>query len=129
MAYHTREKLSEYITNWHKLDNHDRPHNEEVFIDEFVDFIKDPLVEQLVTFDGDGSYFGKQITIESNSGFGDPINPVDLEIAYSRDEVIIYTANHEGFWVSPYLSMDINHKRFNRVMVPFFNMLHKVFGV
>jgi hypothetical protein len=67
------ENLKEYIKNWTIIEGN-KPCNEDLFINEFIDLITNLSDDRDVTFDGDGSYFGKQVTLHLNSGvwIGDP---------------------------------------------------------
>ena len=122
------ENLKEYIKNWIAIDGQ-KPCNEDLFVNEFIDLITKLDDERDISFDGEGSYFGKQITLHLNSGvwIGDPL--IHFEIAYSQNQIRVYTANHHGFWNPEYLSMSNEHPRFEEVKKPLFKLLYKVFGL
>jgi len=122
------ENLKEYIKNWTIIEGN-KPCNEDLFINEFIDLITNLSDDRDVTFDGDGSYFGKQVTLHLNSGvwIGDPL--VYFEIAYSQTQISVYKANHEGFWVPEFISMYNGHPRFEELRNALLKLLYKVFGL
>ena len=122
------EKLKNYIQNWSKIEGI-KPCNENEFIDEFIKLITSLDDERDISFDGEGSYFGKQITLHLNSGVwvGDPL--IYFEIAYSQSEIRVYRANHSGFWTPEYISMSSKHPRFEEIKNPLFELLKRVFGL
>lgn len=122
------EQLRDYIKNWIAIDGQ-KPRNEDLFIDEFIKLITNLEDDRDIQFDGDGSYFGKQITLHLDSGIwiGDPL--IHFEIAYSQTEISVYSAKHNGFWYPEYLSISNEHPRFKEVINPFFKLLYRVFGL
>jgi len=122
------DNLREYIKNWIAIEGQ-KPENEEPFVNGFIELVANLNDERDVSFDGEGAYFGKQVRINLNSGvwIGDPL--INFEIAYSEDQIRVYTANHHGYWNPEYLSMTKEHPRFNDVKKPFFKLLYRVFGL
>lgn len=122
------EKLKEYIENWISIEGL-KPCNEELFINEFINLLNTIDDDRDISFDGEGSYFGKQITLHWNSGVwvGDPL--INFEIAYSQSSISVYTANNHGFWTPEYLSMTSKDARFDEVKTALFKLLYRVFGL
>ena len=56
-----------------------------------------------VTFDGEGSYFGKQVTISKDTNYR--ISNYGFEIAYSDNHIRVYTSNHHGFQVPEFIDL------------------------
>ncbi len=124
------KQLSDFITNWNK--NPDtRKENDSAFITLFCELISSPhFDERDVTFDGDGAYFGKQITINVGSTWRmSSVSDLDFEIAYDHSQIVIYTANHNGFWVEPFVSMTHHHPEFFKMRRALYSLLMRVFGL
>jgi hypothetical protein len=121
------EELTEYLKNWHSSEL--CPKNEEEFIDLFIDFLNKIDDDRDVTFDGDGAYFGKQITIGWNSGVWSADECLHFEVAYSPNKISVYTAKHNGFWTPCYLEIKSNHPRFFDVQKNLYVLLYRVFGL
>jgi hypothetical protein len=100
----------------------------EGFFNSYADGQRD---ERDIEFNGDGSYFGKQISIIENSSFG--IHSVEhdiaIEVAYSATHIVIYTDYHSGFWVNPYLDINEDHSHFPDLKKALMRMLTRYFGV
>jgi hypothetical protein len=105
-----KNKLKEYIENWNSIKGV-KPENESEFVSLFCDFLFE--ADLYMEFDGDGAYFGKQISIHENSYFSDSV--FNFEIAYSNENISIYSGNHNGFWVPEYVSMTSEHKDFSNL--------------
>lgn len=93
------DELHEYTQNFRNIEGK-KPENEREFIIHFIEFLKDEGV--VAQPDGEGAYFGKQCIVEY-----DPCIPVRyprFEIAFDNESMVIYTANHDGYWVAPYVS-------------------------
>lgn len=117
-------KIEEYVENWHAVDGI-KPCNESVFIDLFLEYL-DGLDVTNLQFDGEGSYFGKQVTLHENY-FG--CSSLGFEVAYDTHLIKVYTNKHNGFWVPEYICMSAKHEDFERVYKPFMAYLRKSFGV
>lgn len=120
------EDFIEYLDKWH--DGKDRPKNETKFVDGFLLFLKSIDDSRDVSFDGEGAYFGRQITIHKDRVFS-PHKRLAFEVAYSATKISVYTAFHSGFWHPEYLLMDDLSPRFFEVRTVLFNLLHWVFGI
>ena len=85
-----------------------------------------------ITFDGDGSYYGKQVTIKDGEYalYYDP-NALSFEIAYNIENIVIYTSRHNGFWVNPYFSIssDEDASQFYWVYFNLMGHFKKLFGM
>lgn len=119
--------LSDYISEWNKSE--DKPSNEKVFIDEFIKLLDNFPDEREVEFDGDGSYFGKQVTLLPFSYYGKPDRNLSFEVAYRQDQIRVYTAHHHGFWNPEYINIHAADEDFNRLKESLYNMLKNVFGL
>lgn len=122
------EDLKEYIKNWLTIEGK-KPCNEDLFVNGFIDLLNKIDDDRDISFDGEGSYFGKQITLHWNGGVwvGDPL--IHFEIAYSESHISVYKADHQGFWTPEYLSMSHKDSRFNEVKKHLFKLLYRVFGL
>ena len=124
------EELKQYLLSWHQNPGQ-KPENEPAFVDNFIHLLKTLEDERDITFDGDGSYFGKQVTLALNSYYrrAPEEELLQFEIAYDQNTVRVYTARNEGYWVPPYLDMTIQHPKFIEVKTALFALLHKTFGL
>ena len=122
--------LKEYINLFQLMLNNGESiiQNKDEIIDIFIQFFNNIEDENDVEFEGDGSYFGKQINIMYNR-YSYNRNSIFIEIAYSYDKISIYTAEHNGFWVPEYIKIDKSHKRFKELQNSLYDLLRKVFGV
>lgn len=117
-----------YVQTWkeHKTQNDSK------FIDFFLAFLNDNLDTDTsmieVSFDGPGSYFGKQVTLTENAPFAYS-RETCLEIAYNSNQLSVYTGRHDGFWVLEYLNLTSEHPEFLRVMKTLMNFLNERFGI
>ena len=121
------EKLENEINSfWNSLD---RTKNCVEMLKPFLDFLDLITDERDVTFDGEGSYFGKQITINYNSQYNSR-NPFQFEIAYDfEDKISIYTANNNGFWVPEYFVLIESHPDFEETKNKLNEFLKRIFGL
>lgn len=104
----------------------------------FTDFFKaytfSPKMDRGdITFDGDGAYFGKQISIREGSAnrFVPTTEVTEIEVAYdfTSGHICIYTDNHQGFWVKPYLELKDTHSEYPKLKDALHRMLSDYFGV
>lgn len=123
--------LKEYINLFQLMLNNGESiiQNKDEIIDIFIQFFNNIEDENDVEFEGDGSYFGKQINIMYNRLYSYNRNSIFIEIAYNYDKISIYTAEHNGFWVPEYIKIDKSHKRFKELQNSLYDLLRKVFGV
>ena len=118
--------LKEYINNWNSLEI--KPENEYVFIDLFVDYLGSIDNHSDVHFEGEGAYFGKQVSVYKDRNYmGD--NTFNFEIAYDKNHIRVYTGNHNGFWTPEYMDISSAHKKWDKVSGVFFPLLREVFCV
>lgn len=105
----------------------------ELFIELFDAYRNGILDIRDVEFDGDGSYFGKQVSIEVNRSFGvhSQLNDIGVEVAYNlySGKIVIYTSLHGGFWAKPYIELDNTHSEYGYLAVSFRGMLKELFGL
>lgn len=104
------------------------PNNDQYkFFELFLVYIKS-LTSNDFTFDGEGSYFGNQITVCQKLRFGG-ISLLDFEVAYDDNQIVVYTANHHGFYVRPYCCIKNDDSRFNVFLKEFKNTIASKFGL
>ena len=86
--------------------------------------------ERDISFDGEGSYFGKQITLSYGSGVWVGDKDLSFEISYSYEKISVYRKDHEGYWVPEYLSVSSGkHPEYRMLADVLFPLLRKAFGV
>jgi hypothetical protein len=118
------DQLINYVVNW-KNDN-SKPCNEVQFIDLFLEFIN--TNELYFTFDGDGAYFGKQITLCRDAGYrGHDV--LTFEVAYSATQLTIYDGNHNGYWTPAYVNILSTDARFNEIKNSIFTLIKTHIGL
>lgn len=122
------QPLIDYVSNWNSIEGV-KPKNEKLFLDYFLLLINNYPDEREVNFDGDGSYFGKQITLEPFSFWGRGNQNISFEIAYNDNNISVYTKNHNGYWTPEFISMTSDNDRFNEVKKCLFDFLYRVFGL
>lgn len=120
------EKLINYVVNW-KNDQNIKPCNEVEFIDLFLEFIS--TVDLNFSFDGNGAYFGKQITICRDNGYLSGYDELTFEIAYDVNKIVIYNGNHNGFWVPEYACILSTDTRFLEIQNAIFSLIKKHIGI
>ena len=120
------EALKEYIENWNAVDGI-KPDNDEVFIKGFIKYLESEETKE-VTFDGDGAYFGKQVSIQPYYSYF-PEQYQCYEIAYGDGKIVIYNGMHNGFWVPPYATLKEGDEYYDMVCKSFFNLLKKTFCI
>lgn len=123
------DRLRDYVRNWDKIKNGIFPVNEKEFIELFSYFLLNIEDERDVCFDGDGAYFGKQVTIQWNSGVWRGDKDLTFEVPYCDRKIVVYTGNNEGFWVSPYIDLTPNDEYFYLIQTSLFKLLFRAFGL
>lgn len=103
------QELKNYIRNWNTIKGV-KPENESVFISLFTDWLFEKDGDLEFEFQGEGSYFGKQISINKTAYFN--YTDLNFEIAYDKDHIRIYTGNHNGFWVPEYVDITSENDHF-----------------
>lgn len=122
------ETLKQYIREWNDIEGI-KPKNEPLFMTEFVKLLQNYPDERDVQFDGDGSYFGKQVTLTPFSFWGKTSPELNFEVAYDKSEIRIYSGRNEGFWWPEFVritNVDSDFKPLYDVLIGF---LKNVFGV
>lgn len=105
-----------------------KPEADEEFIQLFTDFLFKEEENYDIVDINDGAYFGKQIVIKNNRRyFSGP--EVELEIAYDSSTIVVYTANHNGFWVPPYISLSHKHEKFAYVKESLMTFIKTKMGI
>jgi hypothetical protein len=106
------------------------------FIDFFTAYTFSPKADKRdIEFNGEGAYFGKQITIREGSanrfGWNDIGEVTEVEVAYdfTSGHICIYTANNDGFWVKPFLELKDTHSEYPKLKDALHRMLSDYFGV
>jgi hypothetical protein len=123
-----KDALMAYVDNWAAIDGL-KPCNEEEFIVLFYKLLAGFPDEREVSFDGEGSYFGKQVTLEPFSYYGRPPSQLRFEVAYSHGSIRVYSANHNGFWYPEFIRMSKGDVGFDSLKGVLFNFLEGVFGL
>lgn len=93
----------------------------------FIEFLKNLSVD-FVEFNGEGYYWGKQITIDTAST---PFTSkgVCFELVYSPSQIIVYTGLHNGYYVESYLNLMLGEYLFDELQKALSSLLSKVFGL
>jgi len=99
----------------------------EQFFMSFFAYI-DCLESNDFAFNGEGSYFGKQVTISEDNPFARDYL-LEFEVVYDKCNIVVYTANHNGFWVKPYSSIKSDHPKFNNYHNMLVSILRSKFGL
>ena len=122
------DNLSTMVQRWKDVEGI-KPQNDQKFIDAFSKCLLEANYEDF-TFDGDGAYFGKQVTWEVDSQYWGIRDPhLNFEIAYPDKEIRVYDGRNNGFWVCEYISMNKDHESFNYLKEALFQKLQEVFGM
>ncbi|SDZ81843.1 hypothetical protein SAMN05192529_102116 [Arachidicoccus rhizosphaerae] len=104
----TKETLIEKIKEWQSIEGL-KPVNDKGLIASFIDFMwpKDEkeFTDMWIEFNGDGSYFGKQLTMTEDARYVRPDPLLNFEISYSTEQISIYDGNHNGFWTPEYIKL------------------------
>lgn len=124
----TLETFKAYIQNWNKIEGV-KPCNEDDFIAGFIMLLNSIDDHRDIDFDGEGSYFGKQISLCYGQGVWIADKDLSFEISYSKKQIRVYTKNHNGFWRPEYMNIDETHPKFHQVKDILFNLLREVFGL
>lgn len=120
-------KLHEYITDWN-LKNI-KPKNEDVFIDLFIEWLNSIDDCRDVVFDGEGSYFGRQVSIVKDSIYKIGYD-FGFEISYDFNHTIsVYTDKHNGYWWPEYIKLNKGDDRFEEVALSLKRCLLNAFGL
>ena len=119
--------LSEYISNWKQIEGI-KPINEPIFIEEFSKML--PQIETCdISYNGDGSYFGQEVSIIFGSYGMNIDRNLCFEIAYSQTEIRVYDGNHAGYWTPEYLSLKKGQENFDVIKELLFSNLIRLFGL
>ncbi len=121
------DKLKEYIKEWRAIIGI-KPMNDVVFIEGFCTLLNGLETEDL-SFYGDGAYFGKQVIIEYNNNYRYPDGDLRFEVAYSKEQIRVYTASHEGFWTPEYIRLCKGDEHFEKVKDTLYSNLIRLFGL
>lgn len=121
------QQLIDYVNDWNNKDI--KPSNEALFVLEFVKLLNNYPDDREISFDGEGSYFGKQVTLEPFSFWGKSPRQLAFEIAYCDTQIVVYKADHNGFWQPPFISMDQSNIDFEDLKNHLFTFLRKTFGL
>lgn len=107
--------------------------SEQIFSTNFLKLFQECLIkcseDVYIEFQGEGAYFGKQITLSFNGFYHMCNDPIELnfEMAYdfSTEQFVIYRANHHGYWIPSFCSGKMT-KEFQNI---FRNTLLNAFGI
>lgn len=122
------EILTKHVADWGSVEGI-KPLNDERFIATFLICLRAADYEDFC-FDGDGSYFGKQVTWSVGSGHWIKLDRnLNFEIAYSESQIRVYSANNNGYWVSEYISVTKGDIYFEDVYLTLKDKLLEVFGL
>lgn len=119
--------LKTYIDNWRKIEEI-KPKNEPTFIEMFIEFLNGVDDERDISFDGDGSYFGKQITVIQNWPYGSD-RGYGFEISYCSKIISVYTAAHDGYWTPEFIKLEIGEPYFDELKKALHDTMYKLFGL
>ena len=119
--------LSDYISHWKSIEGI-KPKNDKLFIDEFCVLLS-KTDNNDITYDGEGSYFGNQVSIKFESQYRKPDRNLCFEIAYSRNEIRVYDFYNEGYWTPEYLSIQKGEQYFDLIEHHLFKNLVRLFGL
>lgn len=122
------QPLIDYVSNWNNIEGI-KPQNEKKFLDYFLLLIKNYPDDREVVFNGEGSYFGKQITLEPFSYWGRPNHLLCFEVSYNENKISVYSASNCGFWVPEFISLSKGDDLFEEVKKVLFDFLYVVFGL
>lgn len=122
--------FEQHIQNWNQIDGI-KPINDPEIIKGFIEFLNGIDDEQDVEWDGEGSYFGKQVTIRKNNRYLTGVrSPLQFEVAYQKDYCVrVYTARHNGFWTPEYIDMKTDMEGYKELETALFNCLRRIFGL
>ena len=113
-------KMTHEFNSGHEINQND-------FFPDFLAYI-DTLSSNDFVFNGEGSYFGKQITVIEDNYFARE-DLLCFEVAYDNTQIVIYTANHNGFWVKPYCTVNHDNTMFKAFYRIFVNIMKDKFGL
>ena len=122
------EELRKYIQEWEKIENI-KPKNETQFIKGFIDFLENMEDDRDIEFQGDGAYFGKQISIGFNRVNAGTDKYLNFEVAYNSKHISIYTGKNDGYWTPEYVNIDSKHNFFIPLQKQLKNTLMSAFGL
>ena len=126
-------KLSEFVKEWHTLP-YPKPESVEqtaLFTELFLEMLKGDSETVDVEFCGAGAYFGKQVRLNGLEAgpFGYVVPNTCLEVAYDATKLCVYTGDHEGYWVAPFLTLSVGDAEFEKVRELFNKFLKDYFGI
>jgi hypothetical protein len=120
-------EIVEYMQEWDKTECHLRLENDAVFIKLFLDCLNYNWYKVELDFQGEGSYFGKQWVFSfSDSPFDNPL--IRFELCYDHKQIAVYPANHHGFRVPEYISINKNDDSFD-IYVAVIDFILKEIGI
>lgn len=124
------EEIVKYVKDWNILEGV-KPENNEHFILHFIILLNTMENDSDISFQGEGSYFGKQvgIAIDQSFGWSRPLPELTFEIAYSNRQIVVYSGNHNGFWHPPYISLKEGEPLFIDLQKALYLRLSKAFGL
>lgn len=126
--------IIDFIEKWNESDNFKQNnHNDENFILNINKFLEECDVSD-IEFDGEGSYFGKQINILSphrkySYFLSSDVKQIWIEIVYCDEKIVIYDGYHNGFWVPAYISLDNSSKYFYSMYNTLVSKLKEFVGI
>ena len=129
MSTENIDYLRSFIASWRAEENPEkRLHNNYYFIQNFLCSLNDLNDFSKVKFDGQNTYGGRQATINlSDDPFG--LEPA-FEIAWGDEfGVTIYTANHNGYWMQPYVTASVGSAIHTAIMDCVLALLARVIGL
>jgi hypothetical protein len=127
MKNEDHQQLIAYIDKWNAIDGV-KPCNEKEFIDLFYKLFLD-YDDREIEFNGEGSYFGKQVTLMPDRTWGKTHRNLRFKVAYSMDKISVYSANNEGFWCPEFIRLTKGDNEFDALILAWFNFLTGVFGL
>lgn len=101
------------------------------FFSHFIGWLNDGIKNELLTieFNGNGGYFGKQVAITLSNATMRFNRDLAFEVAYSDSDIVIYTANHNGFWTPSYYAANNLASNFHSNRIVLLTKIQQLFGI
>jgi len=129
MKNEDKDALIQYVDQWNAINDIAKPQNEKTFIDLFYKLFLEDYDDREVEFNGQGSYFGYQVTLYPDSMYGKTHRNLKFEVAYNKENISVYSANHNGFWYPEFIRLKKGDPEFDALILAWMNFLTCVFGL
>lgn len=122
------QNLGSFIYTWiNEQDPNKRLMNDKSFIQDFIKAVNSFDDFSKFSFDGENCYGGRQITIDLTDGYLQ--RHPKFEIAYTITSLVVYNANHNGYWVQPFISVSRDEQEYDQIMTALRSMMRRVIGL